>query len=193
MTFQTSERFLYQGKQLFSNDQPLALHPHAPEFVSVMTMCRRGYNGSWQIEDNKLYLTELDANIKHPTRLKKRRVRRLNEKWLELEHDHDHDSEPIFIYKEVLVPLVIKVKLLDVFPEAINGQLFADWFSGEINFDQGEVVNEGMITTYERYLTLNFEKGILVNERNRTHEEVYPTKTTEELIASFQQSARASK
>jgi hypothetical protein len=179
MTFQTSERFLYHGKQLFSNDQPLSHHPHVPKFVSVTTMCRRGYNGTWNIADSKLYLTELDANIQHPTRLKKRRVRMLNEKWLELE------SEPWVIYKEVLEPLVIKVKLLDIFPKAINGQLFADWFSGEINFGQGKGLDQGMTNSYEKYLTLSFDKGILVGESIRPSVEVYPPKSIEEIRASF--------
>ncbi len=185
MTFQTSERFLYQGKQLFSNDQPLSHHPNVPKFVSVTTMCRRGYNGTWNIADSKLYLTELDANIQHPTRLKKRRVRMLNEKWLELE------SEPWVIYKDVLEPLVIKVKLLDIFPKAINGQLFADWFSGEINFGQGKGIDQGMTNSFKKYLTLSFLKGVLVNEAFRHHKEVFPPKSIEEVRASFQKSPRA--
>jgi hypothetical protein len=184
MTFQTSERFLYQGKQLFSNDQPLSHHPHVPKFVPVTTICRRGYNGTWNIQDSKLYLTELDANINHPTRLKKRRVKMLNQKWLELE------SEPWVIYKDVLEPLIIKVKLLDIFPKAINGQLFADWFSGEINFGQGKGVDQGMANSYEKYLTLSFDKGILVGESIRPSVEVYPPKSIEEIRASFIKSSQ---
>lgn len=185
MTFQTSERFMYQGKQLFSNDQPLTHHPQLPKFVSVTTMCRRGYNGTWNIADSKLYLTELDANIQHTTRLKKRRVRMLNEKWLELE------SEPWVIYKDVLEPLVIKVKLLDIFPESINGQLFADWFSGEINFGQGKGIDQGMTNSYKKYLTLRFVKGVLVGEAIRPHKEVFPPRSIEEIIESFKKSPRA--
>jgi hypothetical protein len=193
MTFQTSERFLYQGKQLFSNDQPLALHPHAPEFVSVMTMCRRGYNGSWQIEDNQLFLIELDANIQHPTRLKKRRVRMLNPKRLELELEHEFVSESCFIYKDVLEPLVIEVKLLDIFPEAINGPLFADWFSGVINFGQGKGIDQGMTNSYKKYLTLSFVKGVLVGEAIRPSAEVYPPKSIEEIRTIFKNSPRTRK
>jgi len=191
MTFQLSERFFYQDKELFSNDQPLAHHPQVPKFVSCTSMCRRGYNGTWNIEDSKLYLTELDANIQHPTRLKKTRVRRFNEKWLELEHEFD--SEPCFIYKDVLRPLVVNVKLLDVFPEAMNGPLFADWFCGEINFGQGKGKDQGMTNSYKKYLTLRFEKGVLVSEAIRPYKEVFPPKSIEEIIESFKKSPRARK
>jgi len=191
MTFQLSERFFYQDKELFSNDQPLAHHPQVPKFVSVTSMCRRGYNGTWNIEDRKLYLTELDANLQHPTRLKKRRVRSFNKKWLELEHEFD--SEPCFIYEDVLRPLVINVKLLDIFPDAVNGPLFADWFCGEINFGQGKDKDQGMTNSYKKYLTLRFVKGVLVSEAIRPYKEVFPPKSIEEIIESFKKSPRARK
>jgi hypothetical protein len=191
MTFQTSERFLYQGRQLFSNDQPLSHHPLVPKFVSVMSLCRRGYNGTWIIRDSKLYLTELDANIHHPTRLKKRRVRMLNPKWLELEDELE--SEPWFIYKDLLEPLVIKVQLLDIFPEAVNGPLFADWFSGVINFGLGKGIDQGMTNSYKKYLTLRFVKGVLVAEAIRPYKEVFPPRSIEEIRASFEKSPRASR
>lgn len=192
MTFQLSERFFYQDKELFSNDQPLAHHPQVPKFVSVTSMCRRGYNGTWNIEDSKLYLTELDANIQHPTRLKKTRVRRFNKKLLELELEHEFVSEPFFIYENVLRPLVMNVKLLDVFPDAMNGPLFADWFSGEINFGLGKGKDQGMTNSYKKYLTLRFVKGVLVGEAIRPHKEVFPPRSIEEIIESFQKSPRAS-
>jgi hypothetical protein len=191
MTFQTSERFLYQARQLFSNDQPLSHHPLVPKFVSVMSLCRRGYNGTWIIRDSKLYLTELDANIHHPTRLKKRRVRMLNPKWLELEDELE--SEPWFIYKDLLEPLVIKVQLLDIFPEAVNGPLFADWFSGVINFGLGKGIDQGMTNSYKKYLTLRFVKGVLVAEAIRPYKEVFPPRSIEEIRASFEKSPRASR
>jgi len=165
MTFQTSEQFLYQGKKLLSNNCPLAMHPHTPEFLTVTSMCRRGYNGTWRIKDDQLFLIKLDAYIKHPTAVHGRSVLNLD------------DESDDFCFKIVDEPMAVNANLIDVFPEAKDGQLFADWFSGDINFGQGKGEDQGMASAYPKYLTLSFEKGILIKEIVRTYEEVFPPKT----------------
>ena len=69
MTAQIHERLIYEGKECLMADEPL--HPylkeHKIEFSWPHTACWRGYTGSWQIEDNKLYLIGLEAYIKSPS------------------------------------------------------------------------------------------------------------------------------
>lgn len=174
MTFQTSEKFLYQGKQLFSKDQPLASHPHAPEFLAVTSMCWRGYNGSWSIQKKKLFLIRLEAYIKHPTALRERRV-------INLKGEADE-----FSFDIVWEPMAMKANLKEIFPQTVHKKLFADWFTGEINFGLGDVIGQGMKNTYKSYQTLRFEKGELINETIRPSKVVYPPISTEAFIASFQ-------
>ncbi|SMC32901.1 hypothetical protein [Polynucleobacter kasalickyi] len=174
MTFQTSEKFLYQGKQLFSHDEPLASHPHAPEFLAVTSMCWRGYNGSWSIQKKKLFLIKLEAYIKHPTALRERRV-------INLQGEADELSFDI-----VWEPMAMKANLKAIFPQTVNRRLFADWFTGEIHFGLDDGIGQGMKNAYKTYQTLRFEKGILVNETIRLSEVVYPAISTEAFMASFQ-------
>jgi hypothetical protein len=173
MTFQTSEQFLYRGQKLLSRNCPLALHPHAPEFLTVTSMCRRGYNGTWSIQNHQLFLIKLEAYIQHPTAVFGKRV-----------FDLDNESDDLCT-KIINVPMAVKANLTEVFPETVDGKLFADWFSGDIHFGQGEGENQGLGDSYQRYLTLSFEKGILVNEVIKTYAEVFPPQSMEQRMEAL--------
>ncbi|WP_077152936.1 hypothetical protein [Bacteroides bouchesdurhonensis] len=65
MTAQCRERLIYNGEEYYLATEPLAsyLIKHYIRFIAPHTACWRGYIGSWLIEDNKLYLVDLKANI----------------------------------------------------------------------------------------------------------------------------------
>lgn len=65
MTAQCRERLIYNGEEYYLATEPLAsyLIKHDIRFIAPHTACWRGYIGSWLIEDNKLYLVDLKANI----------------------------------------------------------------------------------------------------------------------------------
>ena len=70
-------------------------------------------------------------------------------------------------------PVAVKATLEDVVPEASEDGLFADWFTGAINFPQGEILLRGMNNRYEQYLSLSFNRGILTGEQVLTYDEAY--------------------
>lgn len=65
MTSQRRDRLIYKGEEYGIATEPLQpyLLKHNVKFISSDTSCWRGYVGSWMVEDNKLYLIDLEANI----------------------------------------------------------------------------------------------------------------------------------
>ena len=61
MTLQAEEKLVYNGNVYLISNQPLYpyIKKHNINFVARITCCRRGYHGSWSIEENKLYLVGL--------------------------------------------------------------------------------------------------------------------------------------
>jgi hypothetical protein len=67
MTIQRKEVLFYKGAQTIMFSEPLTEYLKTREdiqFERVSTACRRSYYGTWIVEDEKLYLTELEAFIK---------------------------------------------------------------------------------------------------------------------------------
>jgi len=66
MTQQAAEILLYQDIEYKITTEPLRqyLKLKGFEFYVINTACWRGYVGKWKIDDNKLYLTSLYANLK---------------------------------------------------------------------------------------------------------------------------------
>jgi hypothetical protein len=58
-----------------------------------------------------------------------------------------------------------------------DGLLFADWFTGQINFGQGNITLRGVHNCFEEYLSLHFEKGVLAEERVLTCDKAYQSKS----------------
>ena len=67
MTLQIKEKLTFNGKEYKLHTEPLKSylyeHPikHPSRTHSFCTACWRGYVGHWAIEDDKLYLVELDS------------------------------------------------------------------------------------------------------------------------------------
>lgn len=167
MTHQNRETFIHKGEELQSYSQPLRSHPNLPEFLPLGSFCWRGYNGTWRIENEKLYLIDLYAHVKHPTKVNIKQCSR---------YDLERDD---FFYETVHEPVAVKATLRDVFPKAREDGLFADWFTGNINFGQGNITLRGINNRFEEYLSLRFENGVLVEERVLTYDEAYPPEPEE--------------
>lgn len=69
MTAQFQEKLLYEGKEMSMCEEPLAqffsLTNHWPKFQEVCTALWRGYIGSWEIINDRLYLTGIDATLEN--------------------------------------------------------------------------------------------------------------------------------
>lgn len=66
MTAQAGDILLYKGKRVFMAAEPLDQYLQNRsdiKFVPPSTACWRGYYGKWEIKDDKLFLTELEAYI----------------------------------------------------------------------------------------------------------------------------------
>jgi len=67
MTAQYPERIFYEGKKQSMASEPLSVYlremDNPPKFSFKGTACWRSYNGTWEINENKLYLIELEAEI----------------------------------------------------------------------------------------------------------------------------------
>ena len=96
------------------------------KFEAPTTNCWRGYQGTWKIENDRLFLTKLDAYV--------------------------------FGYR--------KVDINYLFPG--EPVVFANWFTGEIKLQEGELlyyVHQGFESIYSFDLFLELENGKLLNTR----------------------------
>lgn len=71
MTAQVSERLMLDGQKVAMCETPLdsyfALAGVAPKFAPSTTACWRGYVGSWDIHDGRLYLLGINAHYEDGT------------------------------------------------------------------------------------------------------------------------------
>ncbi|MCO4293069.1 hypothetical protein NF867_09355 [Solitalea sp. MAHUQ-68] len=68
MTPQTKELLIYNGDRLFISSMPLKPYldnlKEQPIFYRYTTGCWRGYKGTWEIIENKLFLIDLFGNTR---------------------------------------------------------------------------------------------------------------------------------
>lgn len=67
MTAQAGDIIIYNGKKHSMTSEPLfyyIIHRRDIQFVAPSTLCYRGYFGTWEIKEGKLYLIHLKAYIK---------------------------------------------------------------------------------------------------------------------------------
>lgn len=67
MTAQEMERLIYNGREVSMASEPLATYLSnlkvKPRFSPRSSGCWRGYVGTWEIKDDKLYLIDLECGI----------------------------------------------------------------------------------------------------------------------------------
>jgi hypothetical protein len=79
MTAQAMERLILNGREVSIATEPLASYlsklKEKPPLVSPTTACWRGYYGTWEIKDNKLYLIKFEGyTLNHPDETELRKV-----------------------------------------------------------------------------------------------------------------------
>ena len=71
MTAQFGEKLIYEGERVSMFSEPLrdyfAQCGHQPEFELTYTALWRGYVGTWEIADNRLYIIGLTGTLKDGT------------------------------------------------------------------------------------------------------------------------------
>ena len=153
MTTQSTETIIFNGKELDTYTLPLNEYPNLPKFCSITSLNRRGYCGTWEVRNNQLFLVKLFGHIAHPTKFETTYHSRYN-----------FDTEEFEQFaKENPIPIEIDIKYL--FPDTPSDGVLADWFTGDININQGEMIFRGYNNSYEKYLKLSFENGKLINEK----------------------------
>ena len=143
MTAQAREKLIYNGQEYHLATEPLNpyLEKNKIKFVAPSTACWRGYYGSWLIESDKLYLTDLTAYAKTQT----------NERTL---------FDGVEVGLEYLFPNQNKV-----FAEWYSGTLRIPY--GKMIYYQ----HSGYDSIYEKEILLKIESGKLIysDEIDNTH------------------------
>ena len=135
MTLQISEKLIYKDIEFYIGTYPLETYLEEKQicFNWESTACQRGYNGTWLIEDDKLFLIDLSATI-----IK----------------DYGMWKWP-FEY--------VEVGLDYLFPN--QEKVFAEWFSGELDFWSGQLLGYYSKNMVERYYpgpTPIYEKKVII-------------------------------
>ena len=73
MTTQSTENLIYRNEMLDMADYPLSTSPNlarvSKKLMVTLTCCWRSYIGTWEIDDNRLYLIKIDATFKDNTKV----------------------------------------------------------------------------------------------------------------------------
>jgi hypothetical protein len=157
MTAQVPDWLRYQGQRLELHSTPLEPyfdddHPR-PDFCEVGSMNWRCYAAEWEIDDDTLYLINIDAFVHmHPEA-----VKGLDGVL------HTFNARPF--------------ELQDLFPSA-NGRVKATWFTGELRVSRGELLEDLFDVAYggiyEEDLLLSFEEGKLVRTEIKDNRHLIP-------------------
>lgn len=198
-TSQLTDLLIYK-KDTFSIDAfPLKhfLNEHykiSEDFESnncITTACRRGYQGIWKIEGDKLYLTEIldccyskfyrisddvidnlknefSSNELENIKLLKDKNYREN-RFLDLlkkaigEDNFEHKKD--IVLKETLRPRskIDLKKYFSNFDE--DGKVYASWYTGELNILKGIHSEKTIYLNKEDTIILTFKKGKLIDKR----------------------------
>jgi hypothetical protein len=166
MTAQIGERLHYNGKDYSMAAQPfdVYLEKNNIRTASNCTANWRGYYGSWEITDDKLFLVSISANI----------LKECKEQGF-LHRREDYSTVDLDFF----------------FPG--QKKVFAEWFSGEIRIPCGEMlhyVHMGYGSTFEQDLFLEFKDGVLVNKRlvdnrEQSDQEKQKTPTKKGWVSAF--------
>lgn len=172
MTTQLPEILIYEGVK--HNIQAYVLEQIRPkiEFHPIGSFCWRGYRGTWEIKNDKLYLVDLTAWRHDPTSRRIVPQIRVNEdSKLFIGEREEFDCE--------------ELALKNIFPESPVEGVFVDWFTGELSIPWGESnTNE----QYKKFLIFNIINGKIKDKHIKRYEESFKHFDREKFIEQFQES-----
>jgi hypothetical protein len=157
---QEAEILIYKEGQYTLRSLPLASYfksyPVPPALSSYFTWCSaanyRGYQGTWEIKGDSLYLVRLEKGCRPRTVLQTGKSSKNTEKNDGLRAAKQRDSE---------IPLT----------ELFSGQetpIKAAWYSGQLCIPQGKYIcnhYSGWGKEYSNKLLLSVENGVVTNKR----------------------------
>ena len=165
MTAQATDPLIHNGNTYWLCDEPLKgyLKEQKISFQWTDTSNWRGYTAGWEIKAGKLFLTRIGGNIRLAC------------------------GDDVYRRTGKLYYVIPAKPLRELFPEADEDGLFADFVTGTLRCTYGELlhyVHQGHASTYEHELHLQFEKGVLVSEEVR--DGVAPPRSEQsEVVASL--------
>ena len=179
-TAQIPDLIIYKGDTLSLYSCPLGSYPNE-ELINpknlfgskgcFFTACWRNYVATWEIIDDKLYLTEV-RNACYPTALKNAGA-----------------SFKAGVEKDSIGLEFADLKLL--FPDRYeNGKVKADWVSGKLISPQGELLyyfHDGFESIYEKELEFTIETGKLLETKQLDNSKTKRSEYTknEKLLRDF--------
>jgi len=162
MTAQVGDKVIYKGEKYGMQSEPLRDYLETRKdikFAAPSTACWRGYYGTWEIREDKLYLIGLRAFID-------------SYGWWDMPILRSLRKLLKRTGYRIIYPTLIEVGVSYLFPK--NEFVFASWYSGLIVIPQGkmlEYAHVGYASTFEKDLVLRFENGILVSEEVQENKE----------------------
>lgn len=150
-----SEILIHDGNRHRMDGTPLEgffdIHGNRPPFLVYAAICRRGYKGTWSLIDGKLWLNFLEGYI-----AKGELVKIADNAFCHSKKNKIFDDPAMFS----------EIRLEDIF-HGVEGSVFAQWFSGEINasslnWEKTRIGDKE--ASVKRALRLDFKDGILISE-----------------------------
>jgi len=151
MTAQVAEVLRFRGELLRMFTTPLDTLPSTrrPSLMPGVNSANwRGYLCLWEIRDDRLYLADIQGSI----------CTAVPDPAASVQTCGGHHREPC---------QAREAKVSD-FSDGADGEVFADWYSGDLKLPQGKLVegvHMGFASQYESYLMLTIAHGLLTGER----------------------------
>ena len=171
MTNQAPETIIYEGVKYDLRGYALEQHKPKIEFHPVGSFCWRGYRGTWEIRDEKLYLVNLIAWRHDPN--SRRMVPQIRV-----------DENADFYMGEREEFDFLELALQDIFPESPAEGVFADWFTGELAIPIDERDEDGQ---HQLYRVFDFTNGELQSIVIKPKDDVIKPFNRDEFIKQLQE------
>ncbi|PXA04020.1 hypothetical protein DDZ13_08215 [Coraliomargarita sinensis] len=170
-TAQETEILIYKGEEKWLSSTPLwGYFPGeeesdekrlafmvANEMKNTRSSCWRGYHGTWKISDDKLWLVKVEPQFRQSEQTRTIKTK---------------DGREINTYYGEFLPKQEELPL------------FADWYTGTLKIQMGELlksVNQGFASIYEKDLFIEVENGKVISEKIRRNSDSYKTRSSADL------------
>lgn len=167
MTAQAREVLIYNSEEYGMASEPFAQYMALKKFnirlKSPHTALWRGYFGKWEIEENKLFLTDISGHgvLKNDEKYKTGR--------LELRHRLKQGlitpQENGHLLRKFEQECFEKINLSLMAFFNSEEKVFASWFSGKIYVPFGEIlqyIHIGYASIYEKEMIFSIKEGVVV-------------------------------
>lgn len=136
------------------------------QFIPSSTACWRGYEATWRLKRNKLFLQDFSglAEVRDKERLREEK-RLLRQRLTQGTISPAQYSQWL---RETRKALVREVQVDLQFLFGSDQPVWAQWFNGFIRIPQGEMLryrHAGYMSVFEAMQILQFQEGVLIKSR----------------------------